>query len=130
MTGKPIDFLGTFVVGGTAGVIGQLFFKLYVGMGMSPMLVPIAMLMSICLISTVLDVFGIYGRITVFGGLGAMLPFCGLPPSICMVMRAKLGEGATVGKSILEALKAPAIIFGIGYVFCIVAAIIANSVAG
>jgi hypothetical protein len=130
MTGKPIDFLGAFVVGGSAGVVGQIFFKLYAGIGMAPMLVPIAMLLSICLISTVLDVFGIYGKITVFGGLGAILPFCGLPPSICMVMRAKLGEGETAGKAILEALKAPAIIFGIGYVFCIAIAIIQRSLAG
>jgi len=126
MSGKSRDFLGAFIVGGAIGVVGQLLVTLYTALGAPPALVPVLMLASISIISTILDIFGIYGKITFFGGVGAMLPFCGLPPSISMAARAQLGEGKSFVSAIWPSLKPAAIIFSIGYVFCIILAVLAN----
>jgi len=129
MSGKPKDFLGAFIVGGAIGVVGQLFSMLYTNLGLPPALTAIFMLASISVISSILDILGLYGKITFFGGIGAMMPFCGLPPSISMVFSQQLDEGKPLGRAVWAALKAAAIIFAIGYVFCIALALI-MSMAG
>jgi len=130
MSGKPKDFLGAFIVGGAIGVVGQLFSMLYTYLGVPPALTAILMLASISLISSILYVLGLYGKITFFGGIGAMMPFCGLPPSISMVFSQQLAEGKPLGRAVWASLKTAALIFAIGYAFCIAVALVMSSLAG
>jgi len=124
MTGKPRDFFGAFVVGGAISAACQCLVLLYSGLGLPPVMIPILMLATISVVSTILYVFGIYGKLTVFGGMGAILPFCGLAPAICTALSNQLKGGVKAGKAVWEALKPIALIFAIGYMFCFCIALV------
>lgn len=131
MSGKKIDILWAFLVGGILSVITEGLRWLLLAIGLSPTSWAITvMLMTLGLIGMVTSYFGLYQKLVGLGGFGAFLPFCSLPCSIMMDYTAARNKGASVGKATLRGLKGPAFVFGTGIGVTIVLALIVYFVQG
>ena len=116
MTGKPIDYVWAFLIGGVLSAAAQGVFQL---------LLPVAgdfswtitwMLAVMAALSGVLTVFGQYQKLENRAGFGAMLPFTA----------AALDEGAAFWPAARKGLHAAFIIFGVGLPLALAAAFVVS----
>lgn len=90
-----------------------------------PMAARAAAALLICgAVTGVLVATGVWERINAFGGMGANLPFIGLVPAVAGLMCGAVAEGGSIGAGVARALKAMAVLFGIGLTFGALCAIV------
>ncbi len=91
--GKAV--LMSFIVGGALGVLGAL---LVIAYSFTPLYLAgfsmVCVLATLGLIGAILFVTGLYPKLEKIGGMGAMLPFTGLP---CAIAGAVVGVGMQTG---------------------------------
>lgn len=113
------------LVGGLLGVLGQLFLTI-LGLifGFDSALVgPGALiLMGVFVLCTF--PFGIYQKITEYGGFGAMLPFSGLAAAIADAFDTEKRESDSVLKGIGAGVKVFLTVIGIGTILAVIIALI------
>lgn len=119
-----------FVTGGAICACIQVIMDLLAGV--LPAEAPLALRGAIALviagvITVVLVQTGIYGKISEFGGMGADLPFIGLAAAVTNIMCGARAQGAPTGAAIGAALKVMALLFGVGFAFCIVFAFVTQA---
>ncbi len=91
---------GAFILGGLAGVAAQCFLLLYGYCGMNALIAVVLTLISLGLLGMLAYVAGIYPKMEEVGGLGAMLPFSGLPPAIAMAIAMEKSKGIGTGQAV------------------------------
>jgi|GEM_PF-2263046 len=115
MTGKKIDVLWAFVVGGILSTAAEVLWLILVSIGLPASTWAItAFLMVLGLIGMITSYFGLYQKLVGLAGFGAFLPFCSLPCSIMLDYTAARSGGDPVGKSVFKGLKGPFFVFGTG----------------
>lgn len=133
MDGKFSSIVRAFITGGAICLAIQCIMEL-LGLVM-PAEAPLALRGAIALviagaITLVLTLVGVYQKIADFGGMGANLPFIGLVPAVTGIMCEAAAHGASRGKAIAAALKVMALLFGVGFGFCIVFAFVVTALGG
>ena len=126
MTGKPIDYVWAFLIGGVLSAVAQGVFQL---------LLPVVgdfswtitwMLAVMAALSGVLTAFGQYQKLENRAGFGAMLPFTGFSAAIIEFTAAALDEGAAFWPAARKGLHAAFIIFGVGLPLALAAAFVVS----
>jgi hypothetical protein len=100
--------LGSFIVGGFFGLIGQLLLVLIgsaLGPGFDPNMIAVLTLIVMGIIGALLFACSLYQKIDKIGGFGAIMPFCGLAAAVSGAVSGIRGSGETLGKSIVKGLK-------------------------
>jgi len=124
LTGKPIDYLWSFVIGGALCAAAQLVFELLLGAGVDFGLSITLMLAIMAAVSGVFTVLGLYQKLEGLGGFGAMLPFTGFSAAIIEFTAAALDEGDSLLAAAKKGLHAAFIIFGVGFPVALGAALL------
>ena len=116
MSGKPVDYLWAFLIGGALCTAAQLVFELLLGAGVEFGLAITLMLAVACALSGVFAVLGQYQKLESLGGFGAMLPFSGFSSAIVQFTAAALDRGESLPAAARKGLADAAafMIFGIG----------------
>lgn len=126
MSGKPIDYLWAFVIGGALCAGAQLVFQLLLGAGVEFGLAITLMLAIACALSGVFTVLGQYQKLEGLGGFGAMLPFTGFSAAIIEFTAAALDQGDRLGTAARKGLSAAFLIFGAGFPVALGVAVLAT----
>lgn len=126
MSGKPIDYLWAFVIGGALCAGAQLVFQLLLGAGVEFGLAITLMLAIACALSGVFTVLGQYQKLEGLGGFGAMLPFTGFSAAIIEFTAAALDQGDRPGAAARKGLSAAFLIFGVGFPVALGVAVLAT----
>jgi hypothetical protein len=106
---------GAFVVGGCAGVVGQLFITFFSFVLTDAMLAVMLSMLCVGLIGAVLVLTDVYPKISRFGGFGAELPVCGLIYGASCLAAIALKAGATPGAAFKKGFSVVAAITFIGF---------------
>lgn len=131
MTGKRIDILWAFIVGGLLSVVTEALWWIIVALGLPVDSWAITvMLIVLAFVGMVTSYLGWFQRLVGLAGFGAFLPFCSLPCSIILDYTAARGEGASMGKAVFKGLKGPIFVFGTGISFSVVMALLVFWVQG
>ena len=115
MSGKPVDYLWAFLIGGALCTGAQLVFELLVSAGVEFGLAITLMLAIACAVSGVFTVLGLYQKLEGLGGFGAMLPFTGFSAAIIEFTAAALDQGDSLRAAAKKGLAAAFLIFGVGF---------------
>lgn len=119
-----MDYVGSFVVGGAVGALGQILIMVLPSMGVPGDIVVLVMLAILAVLGMLLDIFGVWAKLSKVGGTGTMLPFIGLPPAMGGGVKAELDSGKAMGSGIFDGIKGILVVFGLGAAFCFVVALI------
>lgn len=130
MDGKLSSVCRAFVVGGLICVVIQGIMEVLALV--MPAEAPLALRGAIALliggvITGILTVAGVFGRVVEVGGMGANLPFIGLVAAVAGIMCGARSEGAGTGACVAAALKVMALLFGCGFAFCIAFAFVTRA---
>lgn len=109
-----MQMLRAFIVGGIICVIGQAILNYCNSLGMDKETAGSWCSLILILLSIVLTGFGIYPRITKFGGAGALVPITGFANSVAApaIEYKKEGQVFGIGCKIFT-IAGPVILFGI-----------------
>lgn len=124
MTGKPIDYLWAFIIGGLISIAAQLVLELFLAAGCSFAYAITFMLAVISALGGVFTASGHYQKLVVKSGFGAILPFSGFSAAISEFSAAALDEGKSFWTSAYTGLRGPLIVFAIGFPFAFIVALI------
>lgn len=116
-----------FVVGGVIILFVQVVMEL-LELALPPE-APLALrgavaLVLVGVVASALFLAGAWRKIDEFGGMGANLPFVGLPCAVAGIICGARAKGASAGAAVGEALKAMGVLFGCGFAFGIVALLV------
>ena len=121
---KLKGYVWTFIVGGAIGAVGQVILKIYFSLGLSPIDAIQLMVLTMAIIGAVLTVAGVYGKLTELGGMGAMMPMCGLSAGIAGVIAGQRANGVPPAEAVKIGMTAPAQIFTVGTIAALLVAVI------
>ena len=124
MTGKPIDYVWAFVIGGILSVVAQMVFQLLLPIVQDFSWTITYMLAVMATLSGLLTVAGQYQKLANKAGFGAMLPFTGFSAAIIEFTAAALDEEAGLYAAAKRGLRAAFIVFGVGLPLALVAALL------
>ncbi len=124
MTGKPIDYLWSFIIGGILCVLAQGVMLILLSLGVSFGYAITFMLAIMATFGFVLTILEQYQKLEALSGFGAMLPFCGFSAAMIEFSSLALNEGKTFKEAAISGLSAAFTIFGIGMPFALVVALI------
>lgn len=131
MTGKRIDILWAFIIGGLLSIATEALWWIVVNLGLPVDSWAITvMLMVLAFIGMITSYLGLFQKLVGLGGFGAFLPFCSLPCSIILDYTSSRQEGGSIAKSVKKGLKGPAFVFGTGITFSIVMVLLVFWVQG
>ena len=112
-----------FIVGGAAGLVGQILMTLAGSFVPADLVTPVAML-----IFGILSIFvirsGLYLKIAQFGGDGASIPLCGLMFGASMAAKAAKAQGASSGKAWAAGFSAIIKVLSVGFIISLVLGLI------
>ena len=111
---KLKGYVYTFIIGGAIGAVGQVILKLYFSIGLKPLDAIQLMVLTMAVLGAVLTVLGVYGKLTELGGMGAMMPMCGLSAGIAGVIAGQRANGVPAGEAVKIGMSAPIQIFAVG----------------
>lgn len=112
--------IGSFVFGGTVGLIGQILFTIYRTLGIPKSYELPAVILTVALMGGVLAILGIFEKFEQKFGMGAMMGMPGLAAGIAEGIAAARSNGASTGEAIKAGLAGPGKIFGVGIFVAIV----------
>lgn len=124
MTGKSIDYLWSFIVGGILSVLAQVVFMFLLATGISFAYSITFMLAIMATVGFILTITERYQKLEGLSGFGAMLPLSGFSAAMAEFSAAALKDGKSFKEVVAEGLNCAFVIFGIGMPFALVAALI------
>ena len=109
----PKDLLLSFIIGGTICCIGQGIGDILKTIGVSQDNVKILLPCSLIVISNILTVLGLYGKIAKFAGAGTLVPITGFANAVCSVSVDSKAEGYILGVGAkMFTIAGPVILYG------------------
>lgn len=122
---KLKSLAGAFLVGGLFSLIGQLALAVctaFLGAD-SNLLIPV-WLVTLGLIGAILFILGIYQKLEIIGGIGAVLCTTSLPPAIAGIIVGNKRSGGSVVQGFITSLKLIGFVILIGAILSVIVAII------
>ncbi len=129
MSGRKIDYLWAFVIGGLIGVVAQAIFMLLLAFDIAYAYAVTLMLAAVATIGVILTVCEQYQRLEALSGFGAMTPLSGFSAAIASFTAAALDGGAKPRQAAWDGLRAGVTIFGIGLPVALLVALLQDIAA-
>ncbi|MGB9904691.1 MAG: stage V sporulation protein AC [Desulfotomaculales bacterium] len=103
-----------FLVGGLISVVGQVFYDIYRGLGLTGLEAGAAMSMTLVFFAALLTGLGVYDEIAKIGGAGTIVPITGFANSMVAPAMEFKTEGLVLGVGArLFTVAGPVLVFGI-----------------
>ncbi len=107
------DIVFSFLVGGAICTAGQAIAELYKALGVSQNNVKILLPCTLIVLSNIMTVLGLYGKIAKFAGAGTLVPITGFANAICSVSIDSKAEGYILGVGAkMFTIAGPVILYG------------------